>query len=276
MSAPSTPAAGSIAGIVLDIEGTTTPIAFVYDVLFPFARRRLRTYLTNAANRAALREPLRQLRAERAVDQQTASGPSTASAGVADVTTGQPTITTEPIDEGEQGDVETIARYVDWLMDQDRKSPGLKLLQGQIWQEGYSSGELQGEIFADVPKALRRWRAGGIRVAIYSSASELGQRLLFGQSTAGDLTPLIARFFDTSVGAKREVRSYRRIAAELAIVPAQLLFVSDVVPEIDAARAAGYEVLLCVRPGNHPQPPHDYQDISSFDDIGDRRLGLAG
>ena len=100
-------------------------------------------------------------------------------------------------------------------MDQDRKSPGLKLLQGQVWEEGYRSGELKGEVFADVAPALRRWRDAGVAVAIYSSGSELAQRLLFGSTASGDLTPLLARFFDTAVGAKQAADSYRRIAREL-------------------------------------------------------------
>ena len=151
-------------------------------------------------------------------------------------------------------------------MDQDRKSPGLKLLQGQIWDEGYRSGELKGEVFADVAPALRRWRDAGVAVAIYSSGSELAQRLLFGSTASGDLTPLLARFFDTTVGAKQAAESYRRIARELGIPPDRMLFISDVTTELDAAHSAGCQVLLCVRPGNRPQPNHAYPVIERFDE----------
>jgi enolase-phosphatase E1 len=222
--------------IVLDIEGTTTPIAFVYDVLFPFARRHLHAFLDDPAHADALAEPLARLRDEQAR-------------------------------EGNRHATESIGAYVEHLMDLDRKSPGLKLLQGLIWQNGYGSGELKGELFPDVPPALRRWRAAGAMVAIYSSASELGQRLLFGHTAYGDLTPLLDGFFDTAVGAKREADSYRRIAAELGIAPARVRFVSDVAGELDAAHAAGCDVRLCVRPGNHPQPAHDYGVIHSFDEM---------
>jgi enolase-phosphatase E1 len=159
------------------------------------------------------------------------------------------------------------AAYVEYLMDRDRKSPGLKLLQGLIWKEGYQRGELKGEVFPDVPPALRRWRAGGAAVAIYSSASELGQRLLFANTAYGDLTPLLSGFFDTSVGAKREETSYRHIATELRLPPSQILFVSDVTAELDAAHAAGCDVRLCVRPGNHAQPAHGYRVIRDFDQL---------
>jgi enolase-phosphatase E1 len=243
-----------IGAVVLDIEGTTTPIAFVYDVLFPFARQRLRAYLLEPAHRNALREPLRRLRVEWTADMNDRS--SEGGEGL-------------PRVDARQGDddLESIAAYVTWLMDQDRKSPGLKLLQGQIWEEGYRRGELRGEVFADVAPALQRWRDAGVPVAIYSSGSELAQRLLFGSTASGDLTPLLARFFDTTVGAKQSAESYRRIALELGIPPNGMMFISDATTELDAAHAAGCQVLLCVRPGNRPSPAHEYATIHSFADI---------
>jgi enolase-phosphatase E1 len=171
------------------------------------------------------------------------------------------------------GDVEhagrsaSLAVYIERLMDQDRKSSGLKLLQGQMWDEGYRSGELEGEVFPDVAPALRRWRNRSTTVAMYSSGSELAQRLLFGTTADGDLTPLISRFFDTAVGAKQAVESYRRIARELGTPPEEMLYISDVSTELDAARSAGCRVRLCVRPGNRPQPAHDHAVIQSFEDI---------
>ena len=244
--------------ILLDIEGTTTPIAFVYDVLFPFVRRRLRAYLFDPGNHAELVEPLRRLRQEWSVDPDYHSrngGPGGVQAR------------TGPDPDGPGGDLEGMAAYVIWLMDQDRKSPGLKLLQGQIWDEGYRRGELKGEVFADVAPALRRWRDAGVVVAIYSSGSELAQRRLFATTAHGDLTPLLAHFFDTAVGAKQAAESYRRIARELGMSPDRMLFVSDVTTELDAAHSAGCQVRLCVRPGNRPQPNHEYPVIESFDNV---------
>lgn len=248
----------AVHAIVLDIEGTTTPISFVYEVLFPFVRTRLRAFLHDPKNRDVLREPLRRLGEEwkADVDHGLADPASTARAGLGE----------EP---------ERVATYVTWLMDQDRKSPGLKLLQGLIWHEGYRSGALKGEVFDDVAPALRRWREAGIVAAIYSSGSELAQRLLFGSTAAGDLTPLLARFFDTTVGAKQAAASYRRIALELETDPERMLFISDVTAELDAARSAGCVVRLCVRPGNHPQPSHTYPVIERFEDIGDIADGLT-
>ena len=186
------PGATGVEAIVLDIEGTTTPIAFVYDVLFPFARAHLREFLQNPINAARLREPLQRLHEEWLVDPD--HGPP-------------------------EGGPYVPEEYVESLMDRDRKSPGLKLLQGLIWEDGYRAGVLKGEVFADVPPALQRWRDAGLDVAIYSSGSELAQRLIFGSTADGDLTRFISRFFDTAVGAKSAPASYRRIAAELGRAP---------------------------------------------------------
>ena len=158
-------------------------------------------------------------------------------------------------------------------MDRDRKAPGLKSLQGQIWARGFRAGTLAGEVFADVPPALRRWRDGGARIAIYSSGSEQAQRLVFGATPYGDLTNLLCRFFDTAVGPKTSADSYRRIAEELGCATNDLLFVSDVVAELDAARGAGCEVLLCVRPGNPVQADNSYPVIRTFDEIESVRRG---
>jgi 2,3-diketo-5-methylthio-1-phosphopentane phosphatase len=235
--------------IVLDIEGTTTPIAFVYDVLFPFARVHLREHLQNPLNADELREPIRRLREEWSADVARGEQP--------------PRLP----DAGSDEEAVTVSAYVEWLMDRDRKSPGLKLLQGQIWERGYRAGLLRGEVFSDVPLALQRWRDASLDVAIYSSGSELAQRLIFGNTAHGDLTPFISRFLDTAVGAKSAAESYRRIAADLARPPDRILFVSDVTTELGAARSAGCQVLLCVRPGNRAQPDHPYSVISTFEEI---------
>jgi enolase-phosphatase E1 len=245
-----TPGSREASAILLDIEGTTTPITFVYDVLFPYARRRLNAYLADPSHKEPMQEALRRLRNEWTAD-------ADARAGTDGVVAVDP-----PGD-----DPVSFASYVVWLMDRDRKSPGLKLLQGRIWEEGYRAGKLKGVVFADVAPALRRWTQSGIVTAIYSSGSELAQRLLFGTTADGDLTPFFTRFFDTAVGAKQDADSYRRIARELGTAPDRVLFVSDVVTELDAAHAAGCQTVLCLRPGNRRQPFHAHRVIESLDGV---------
>jgi enolase-phosphatase E1 len=242
--------ARGVRAVVLDIEGTTTPITFVYDVLFPYARAHMREYVRTHADRPEMREPERLLRTE----------------WVADVARG------EALPVWEEGNasarIESVAAYSVWLMDRDRKSSGLKLLQGQIWEGGYGSGELQGDVFPDVPRALERWRAASIDVAIYSSGSVLAQRLLFGSTAYGDLTKLMVGFFDTGVGAKVSSDSYVRIASEMKRAATELLFISDVAIELTAARDAGWQALLCVRPGNAPQAGAEWASpIGTFDEV---------
>jgi len=245
----------AIDAIVLDIEGTTTSIAFVYDVLFPFARRHLRGFLREHRASPELADLIVQLELEWADDVARGEAPPPWNPG------------------GGSGalpdaDVSLVAAYVEWLMDRDRKSPALKRLQGLIWERGYHSGELTSDLFADVRPALERWRAADIPIAIYSSGSALAQRLLFGHTREGDLTPHLSGFFDTAVGPKTSPESYRRIAAALAAAPERLLFVSDAAREIAAARGAGCQTAMVLRPGNPVQPLSDPIDVvRSFDEI---------
>ena len=142
------------------------------------------------------------------------------------------------------------------------------MLQGRIWEQGYAAGELVGEVFDDVPPALKRWREQGIGVGIFSSGSVLAQRLLFRHSTAGDLTSLLSWHFDTTVGAKTEAESYRRIASRIDVPASTVLFVSDVVAELDAARDAGMQTALCLRPGNPNQPgEHSHPAVRDFREL---------
>lgn len=213
---------------LLDVEGTTTPIAFVYDVLFPYARRELPRYLRGHADAAEVRDALRRLREEHEHDR--AGNPA------------PPPWSTEDAIDG-------ALAYLEWLMDADRKSTGLKALQGLVWQEGFREGDLQGQVYPDVPPALARWRRQGRSAFIYSSGSVLAQRLIFSRTDAGDLTPLLGGYFDTTTGPKKEAASYRRIAAEIGIAPGELLFVSDSADEVRAALAAGLRAALCARAG---------------------------
>jgi enolase-phosphatase E1 len=232
--------------VLLDIEGTTTPIAFVREVLFPFARAHLAAFLRAHGHDAAVDEVRRLLAREHADDRARGDQPPPAGFDAS----------------------EAIAPYVVWLMDRDRKSPGLKLLQGQIWEAGYRAGELRGQVYEDVTPAIRRWRAAGLRVAIYSSGSELAQRRLFESTAHGDLTPLLSGFFDTAVGAKIASDSYARIAATLGVQPAAMLFVSDVTTELTAARGAGLQVVLSIRPGNPAQSgAEQFDQIEGFQEL---------
>lgn len=155
-------------------------------------------------------------------------------------------------------------------MDRDRKSTALKTLQGEIWREGYRAGDLKGVVFDDVPKAFERWSRCGRPIAIFSSGSVLAQKLLFANSTAGDLTGFVSAYFDTTLGSKTEPDSYRRIADAIGSPPASIVFVSDVTKELAAAGAAGMHALLSVRPGNTPQEEAgQYRQIRTLLDVPD-------
>lgn len=239
----------NIRGILLDIEGTTTPIAFVYEVLFPFVRAQVHNFLAHNFDSAELQADLSRLREEFNADlaQNLAPPPL--------------------IDAPREARIESIVRYVNWLMDRDRKSTGLKSLQGKIWEQGYREGTLKGQVFADVVAALERWHRAGLKVGIFSSGSVLAQKLLFAHTDAGDLTKFLDSYFDTASGPKTAEESYRRIASALGSPAPQILFISDVTQELDAASAAGMQTLLCVRPGNHPQPPGRHAIIETFEEI---------
>jgi enolase-phosphatase E1 len=159
----------------------------------------------------------------------------------------------------------SVSAYVHWLIDQDRKSPGLKSLEGKIWHEGYRTGDLRGEVYPDVPPALARWREQGKEVAIFSSGSVQAQRDLFATAAAGDLTRYIRAYFDTTTGPKSAPPSYASIAAELGHPPGSILFVSDVAAELDAAQAAGMATALCVRGPESPDAGH--RVIRTLDDL---------
>jgi len=239
-----------IRGILLDIEGTTTPIAFVHEVLFSYARSRVRNYLTEHFGSAELLADLARLREEHAIDLKQNLQPPALVEGPRDV------------------EIDSVVAYVNWLMDRDRKSTALKSLQGKIWKQGYADGTLKSQIFADVAPALERWYRARLKISIFSSGSSLAQKLLFAHTEAGDLTRFISNYFDTTVGSKADVESYRQIAAALRLPANEVLFISDVVGELDAASAAGMQTLLCVRPGNHWQSfAARYRIIQSFNEI---------
>ena len=226
-----------------DVEGTVAPLSLVSEQLFPYARKHLADYLKQNLMRSDVQEDLKLLAEENRAEQSDDC----------------PT-------RGIEIRNELYARaYPLWLMDCDRKSTALKSLQGKIWKAGFESGELKGTLFADVPEAFRRWSQQG-RVAIYSSGSVAAQKLLFRYSTYGDLTSLITDYFDTRTGPKSEKESYSEIARQMDIPPAEVIFFSDVVRELDAAREAGCQTRLVVRPGNAPVgDAHEHAQVESLD-----------
>jgi enolase-phosphatase E1 len=233
--------------ILLDIEGTTTPVAFVYETLFPYASRKLESFLRENAQDEEIQSLIQELRAQHGVDERSGVNP--------------------PIwmDDPEGARLRSCAAYGQWLIARDSKCTPLKSLQGKIWQQGYASGELHGEVFPDVPIAFERWRRQGKLICIYSSGSVLAQQNLFRTTASGDLTPHISAFFDTSVGAKTEPQSYRKIADSLKHMAHQVLFISDAVKEIDAALSVGMQAMLCERESGESSSPTAHAVMHAFD-----------
>jgi enolase-phosphatase E1 len=229
--------------VLLDIEGTVSPLAYVHEVMFPFARAGVRPFLEANVARPEVVAALDQM----AVD-----------AGAASFAAWCPSAA-EP--------VPWIVAQVHALMDADVKATGLKQLQGLIWEGGFHRGALRSVLFADVAGALRRWHADGVELRIYSSGSVQAQRLFFAHTEAGDLTPLLNGFYDTKIGGKKSSASYAAIAADAGRAPEAILFLSDVVEELDAARAAGLATALALRPGNRAQPPHTHPTFTSLEQI---------
>jgi enolase-phosphatase E1 len=228
-------------GILLDVEGTTSSISFVYDVLFAHAKAKVGEFLS------ARRDDARVLDLAAAVT--AAAGTPLAPAAIA-------------------ADPTRAALAAIDLINRDLKDTALKELQGMIWRSGFESGELVAHVFDDVPPALAAWADSGLDVRIYSSGSIEAQRLFFGHTAAGDLTTHLRGHYDTTTGPKREAASYARIAADMGLEPRQILFVSDVGPELDAARAAGLATALAVRPGNRDAGGLlEHEAVASFAEI---------
>lgn len=228
-------------GILLDVEGTTSSIAFVYDVLFEHARREVGAFL------AAHRSDPHVLALASAM---------TATAGAAMT---PDTIAADP--------TRAALAAID-LMNRDVKDTSLKALQGMIWRSGFESGQIVAHVFDDVPPALAAWADAGLDMRIYSSGSIEAQQLFFRHTSFGDLTPSLQGHYDTTTGPKRETSSYEKIAADMGLVPRQVLFVSDIGAELDAARTAGMQTALAVRPGNRDAGGlFEHPSVTSFAEI---------
>lgn len=224
--------------VLLDIEGTTTPIDFVYKTLFPFARAQMESFVDEHFESTTVGKAIELLEADHAAENET------------DLPEWSPTAA-------------GASRFALWLMDRDRKATGLKALQGLIWKEGYKTGELKAALYDDVAPAIQRWTSAGKQVCIYSSESVLAQKLLFGHTIYGDLTDQLSGYFDTTTGPKREADSYRAIADQLTVSTNQILFLSDMVPELDAAFEAGLGVGLVVR-DSPPENPNSFPVFKDF------------
>lgn len=223
--------------ILLDVEGTTSAVSYVYEVMFPFARNGLGGYLDQHWDAPMMLPVREQVSAD---TQQPAAG------------------TDRRVFEAE------ALR----LMDEDVKATGLKQLQGLIWEAGFNRGELVAHVFDDVPPALHRWQQMGWDMRIYSSGSVHAQQLFFGHTSAGDLLHFFTGHYDTQIGSKRESKSYARVAEDWRLPAGDILFLSDVVAELDAARAAGMQTGLCLRPGNaEVEAGHRHPELSGFDQI---------
>ena len=230
--------------ILLDIEGTTTPIDFVHKTLFPFAKEKIGDFVET--HFSELNAEIAQLKIEYRKD-------------FTDQIYGR---------DFDENSAESVTNYLKFLIDVDRKSTPLKTIQGKIWQEGYESGALRSEMFADVPRAFESWESENKRIAIFSSGSILAQKLIFKYSSFGDLGRFVSNYFDTTVGGKKEAESYRKIAGEIGFSPFEILFISDVAAELDAAREAGLQTILSIREGNGiVRQPINHDAVASFDDF---------
>lgn len=222
----------SIRAIVTDIEGTTSSLSFVKDVLFPYARAHLPAFVQRHGDDLqvmALLEDAKQMMGR------------------------------------EVSRDEIVAELQHWI-DEDRKATPLKSLQGLLWAEGYARGEFHGHLYEDALHCLRAWHDSGRRLYVFSSGSVQAQKLLFAHTAFGDLTPLFAGYFDTQVGTKREASSYRVIAKSVGLPPDQILYLSDVVEELEAARAAGFRTTWLVRDGVLP-PAGTHPAVRTFEAI---------
>jgi len=221
--------------VLLDIEGTISDIRFVYDVMFPYAKKNMPSFLVENWESATVQEAVRSVASD---------------AKKISVEDWLGALWKSPNSDA----LDTLLLHLQQLMETDSKATGLKMFQGMVWQYGFESGALRAELFPDVLPALELWKAKGLDLRIYSSGSVLAQKMFFKYTVLGDLTDLFSAHYDTTVGTKREVSSYERIATESQYDPAEIIFVTDVYAELAAATDAGMQVVGSIRPNNVPLP----------------------
>lgn len=248
----------SVSDVLLDIEGTTCPVDFVANTLFPYARDHITVFIQQHGREADVAALLTEAETAWNADHDPAA-----------VTLRQACKSVEETDHAS-----CIAGYLRHLIRVDRKLPALKELQGMIWAEAYADGKLRAPLFPDVATALTAWRDAGLRLSVYSSGSVSAQKMVYRYSTAGDLRTLFHGWFDTRIGSKTEPRSYLNIADALEIRPAQALFISDSLPELNAASSAGLQVCFSDREGNPQRDPGRHPSISRLDQV--QPLPVAG
>jgi len=244
-----------VRSILFDIEGTTTPISFVEDTLFPYARNNVESFLSKNFEDAEVQKAITALRELASKDAEEKKE------GVVDIPGGDAT---------KDDVVKAVIGSVNWQMDANRKSTELKTLQGLVWRSAYESGEVKGQLFEDVGPMLKMLAEEGMSLYVYSSGSIEAQKLLFGNSSQGDLTDVFSGHFDTTTGSKTESASYKKIASEIGNEAKDILFLTDMPDEAEAAVTAGMRAALVIRPGNHELTDDNLQNfacIERFDEL---------
>ena len=236
--------------LLLDIEGTTCPVSFVSDVLFPFAKKELSKYITKHWNKSPHNKPIQAAKKEWMDDQSAESMKIK-----------------QQVMQGGTGEVDGLIQYLKHLISIDRKSTALKDLQGKIWENGYSNGELKSQLFPEAAECLRQWHEQGLTLSVYSSGSIQAQKLLYRHSSNGDLEDLFNHWFDTHTGPKKSTESYTTIAKQLHSLPNKIWFVSDNGAECDSARLAGMHTLFSLREGNPDRDPRDHTVVQSLREV---------
>lgn len=227
-----------IKAVITDIEGTTSSLAFVKDILFPYARDHIASYIRSHEQEALVQQSLIEARNIIGVD-----------------------LATEQL----------IQTFIQWI-DEDKKITPLKTIQGLLWEDGYLKDDFKGHIYQDAVENLKKWKKRGIRIYVYSSGSVYAQKLLFGHTEYGDLNHVFSDYFDTHIGAKNSLESYQKIAASIGINPEDCLFLSDIKYELDAAHEAGMHTILLARVGN-PDPTNVHIHVSNFNAIDPEKMG---
>lgn len=220
-----------IKAIITDIEGTTSSLSFVKDVLFPYARERMADFVHSHAHYREVRVLLDEVK------------------DIANINT----------------DNQVIEQLIRWL-DEDKKITPLKALQGMIWQDGYQRGDFTGHVYEDAVRNLRQWHAASKRLYVFSSGSVHAQKLLFAHTEYGDLTPLFSGYFDTTVGSKRAAVSYQKITQIMGVAPHEVLFLSDIKEELDAAQQVGMQTAWLVREGSLDTAA-EHRQVADFDNL---------
>ena len=236
--------------LLLDIEGTTCPVSFVSEVLFPFAKQELSDYIKQHWDKSPKSKPIQAAKKEWLDDQSPGSNQIK-----------------QQFMKGEIEEIDGLIQYLKHLISIDKKSTALKDLQGKIWELGYKNGELKSQLFPETARCLREWREQGLTLSVYSSGSIQAQKLLYRHSPAGDLEKLFSHWFDTHTGPKKSTESYTTIAQQLHSPPDNIWFVSDNGAECDSARSAGMHTLFSLRDGNPDRDPRDHTVVQSLREV---------